>query len=100
LSPAPSKLDFEAIALNFTALSPELKQMFFIDDGMTSDGTIQQFSIPSSATRVFLGTMDGNEWLNNSGTIMVNVAQVVPEPKISAMPLQDLYSCGGWRSGG
>lgn len=99
LTPAPSKLDFEATGLNFTALSPEPKQVFFIGDGMTSGGTIQQFSIPSSATRLFLGTMDGGEWLNNSGAIMVNVAQVVPEPEVYTMLLAGLIllGCGAKR---
>jgi hypothetical protein len=90
LTPAPSKLDFEAIGLNFAILSPEPKQVFFIGDGMTSEGTVQQFSIPSSATRLFLGAMDGGEWLNNSGAIMVNVAQVIPEPEVYAMLLAGL----------
>ena len=90
LSTPPSKLDFEAFGLNFTTLAPQPQQVFFIGDGMTSNGTVQQFSIPSSATRLFLGTMDGNEWLNNSGAIMVDVAQVVPEPETYAMFLAGL----------
>jgi hypothetical protein len=94
LTSAPSKLDFEATGLNFTALSPEPKQVFFIGDGMTSAGTVQQFSIPSSATRLFLGTMDGGEWLNNSGAIMVNVAQGVPEPEIYSMLFAGLVLLG------
>lgn len=83
--PAPPKLDFQTIGLDFTLLSPKLQQVFFIGDGQASNGVIQKFSIPTSATRLFLGTMDGVEWRDNSGSITVNVAQVVPEPDISAM---------------
>ena len=35
LSAAPGALDFSAIGLAFTTLSPELKQPFFIGDGLT-----------------------------------------------------------------
>jgi len=93
LSP-PSKLDFQTIGLNFTALSPELQQVFFIGDGRTSTDAVQEFFIPSSATRLFLGTMDGNEWFNNSGTIVVDVAQIVPEPETYAMLLAGLGFLG------
>ena len=89
LSP-PSKLDFQTIGLDFTVLSPNLQQVFFIGDGRTSGGVTQEFSIPASATRLFLGTMDGGEWSNNSGAIMVDVAQVVPEPEAYAMFLAGL----------
>jgi hypothetical protein len=90
LLPPPPKLDFQTIGLDFNVLSPKLQQVFFIGDGRTSGGLIQEFSIPASATRLFLGTMDGGEWLNNSGAIMVNVAQVVPEPETHAMFLAGL----------
>lgn len=89
LSP-PSKLDFQTIGLNFTALSPKLQQVFFIGDGRTSGGVTQEFSIPASATRLFLGTMDGNEWSNNSGAIVVDIVQSVPEPHTYAMYIAGL----------
>src|SRR5262249_44774054 len=67
LSPAPVGLDFSVIGLNFTALAPALKQVFFIGDGMTNTAVAQQFTVPAGATRLFLGTMDGFEWSNNTG---------------------------------
>jgi hypothetical protein len=85
LSAPPEKLNFQTLGLDFASLSPELQQLFFIGDGRTADDVVQEFSIPADASRLFLGTMDGFEWWNNSGTITVDVAQVVPEPEIYAM---------------
>lgn len=75
-SAAPSALNFSTIGLDFTMLSPVLKQVFFIGDGRTSGNVTQTFVIPTGATRLFLGTMDGYEWSNNSGAIRVNVNSV------------------------
>jgi hypothetical protein len=79
LSPPTTTLNFESIGLNFISLSPELKQVFFIGDGLTGtgDGAIQDFEIPAGATRLFLGTMDGYGWYNNIGSFEV---EVVPVP--------------------
>ncbi len=76
----PSELDFGTIGLNFTSLHPELRQPFFIGDGRTDSAVTQQFFAPLGATRLYLGTMDGFEWNNNSGELDVNPAIVVPEP--------------------
>ena len=35
--------------------------------------------MPVGATRLFLGTMDGYDWVNNAGSLDVSVA-AVPEP--------------------
>ncbi len=67
-SPAPGALNFQTLGLDLLALSPELQQVFFIGDGLTSASAVQQFEIPSGATRLFLGTMDGFGWFNNTGT--------------------------------
>lgn len=75
----PAELDFQTVGLDFLSLAPTLRQVFFVGDGFTSSGTQQQFVIPVGATRLFLGTMDGNEWGNNSGTINV-VGSTVPIP--------------------
>jgi hypothetical protein len=74
LSAAPSALDFSAIGLSFTSLSPGLKQPFFIGDGLTGtgSGTAQSFIVPNDATRLFLGSMDGFGWFNNSGQFAVS----------------------------
>ncbi len=72
---APNTLNFEANGTDFTSLSPELKQVFFIGDGLTGNGNgeVQRFSIPAGATRLYLGTMDGNGWFNNSGVLNVDI---------------------------
>lgn len=79
LTSAPSTLDFSSLGLGFSSLSPELKQTFFIGDGVTGTGSgnTQEFLVPAGATRVFLGTMDGGQWSNNSGEFRVSL---VPEP--------------------
>ncbi|MGD1277195.1 MAG: PEP-CTERM sorting domain-containing protein [Tepidisphaeraceae bacterium] len=85
----PPPLDFSptgshpnALGLNFLTLSPLLYQPFFIGDGMTSGKVVQQFTVPAGATRLYLGTMDGFDWENNTGAFSVdlNVPETVPEP--------------------
>jgi len=83
LSAAPEKLNFQTLGLNFLELAPKLKQIFFIGDGLTGNNTgdIQKFFVPDGATRLYLGTMDGYGWYNNSGKIEVGVSQVpLPAP--------------------
>jgi Flp pilus assembly protein TadG len=64
----PSPLDFStASSRDFTSLSPQLKQVFFVGDGRRSNGEAQQFVVPAGATRLFIGNMDGWQWNNNSG---------------------------------
>jgi len=78
ITPAPHTLDFRSTGnipngINYTTLSPQLKQVFFIGDGVNSQGVSQQVTIPKDATRLFLGTMDGGEWKNNYGVLNVTV---------------------------
>jgi hypothetical protein len=69
-----SPVDFSSSASrNKTVYEPKLKQMFFIGDGMTDDGTIQKFVAPPGATRLFLATWDFYEWNNNAGSRNVKV---------------------------
>jgi len=81
LTAAPGSLNFSSIGLNFSSLAPQVKQVFFIGDGLTgtNSGAVQNFIVPTGATRLFLGTMDGYEWNNNTGSFSVTV-QAVPEP--------------------
>jgi len=80
LTPAPAPLDFSAIGLNFSSLAPQVKQVFFIGDGLTGTGSgaVQNFIVPAGATRLFLGPLDSATF-NNSGSFTVTV-QAVPEP--------------------
>ncbi len=64
----PARLDFNSTSKrDFASLSPQLRQPFFIGDGRTSSGEVQQFVVPAGATRMFIGTMDSYEWSNNVG---------------------------------
>ena len=84
----PSTLNFTPSALgkNFVSLSPEIGQVFFIGDGVTSDNKAQTFIAPTGATRLFLGIPDGfgfdgapGAYDDNDGAFVVNVTSV-PEP--------------------
>jgi len=46
---APATLDFSdtGLGINFLSLSPELRQIFYIGDGITSGGDFQQFIAPT-----------------------------------------------------
>jgi hypothetical protein len=67
-SAPPRSLDFStSLSRDFTTLQPELKQLFFIGDGLNSQGIKQQFIAPAGATRLFLATWDFFEWNNNAG---------------------------------
>jgi hypothetical protein len=72
-SRAPKALDFGAIGTEFVSISPQLKQVFFLGSGATRAGITQRFVVPKGATRLFLGTMDGFEWNNNTGFFSVAV---------------------------
>ena len=96
-TPVPATiLDFQAgaLGLNFTSLSPGLKQVFFIGDGMTDGGTVQSFIVPTGATRLYLGTMDGFGWAGNNGAFALDVS-AVPEPANALLALAGL----GWLLG-
>ena len=71
---APASIDFSggAVGLSFTTLSPLVQQAFFIGDGLTGSGsgTVQKFIVPAGATRLYLGTVDGFGWYNNSASLI------------------------------
>ena len=87
---APSRLQFSYEG--FTDLAPSLNQTFFIGDGWTGNGigTVQRFSSPTDATRLFLGFSDGNNFKGLPGTYADNVGSLhvnytiipVPEPSV------------------
>jgi len=56
----PARFDYTDVDTETTAeFSPELNQVFFVGDGLTSDGTTQSFFVPASATSVSFGVADG-----------------------------------------
>lgn len=99
LDPAPSRLDFTN-GWDFVDLSPQLNQVFFVGDGLTGTGAVQQFHVPNGATRLFLGFADGpsfqgapGQYDDDTGLLTANFA-VTPEPSglallgIAAISLQ------------
>lgn len=82
-SSTPSDLDFSGSGINFTSLSPELNQPFFIGDG---DNGNQIFNIPSGASILYLGIADGldtttfniggpvNFYVDNGGSFDVSLS--------------------------
>jgi len=77
---APTELDFTT-----PTKTPGLQQVFFI-----GDGSLGSITAPAGATRLFLGTVDGFGWNNNTGAIDVTVsalAGAAPEPASWALLL-------------
>lgn len=71
---APSNLDFnDSTQRDYSTLSPQLKQVFFVGDGKRSNGEVQKIIVPSGATRVFIGMMDAWQWNDNVGNFKFNV---------------------------
>jgi N-acetylneuraminic acid mutarotase len=72
--PPPPALDFSTQETrDYVELHPQLKQVFFIGDAKTSTGVQQKVFVPTGATRLFLGIMDGIEWTGNSGAFYATV---------------------------
>ncbi len=70
----PPALDFSTDASrDYTSLSPQIAQPFFIGDGKTSGGAQQKIVVPPGATRLYLGSMDPYGWWNNAGNASVTV---------------------------
>jgi hypothetical protein len=71
---APGALDFTTPdSRDYDTISPLLQQVFYIGDGMISTGGQHHVTVPAGATRLFLGTMDGFEWKNDSGAFSVQI---------------------------
>lgn len=96
--PAPATLDFTpaGLGLDFATLSPELGQVFYIGDGITSGGIFQAFTAPIGATRMFFGIPDGfgfggppGAYDDNDGAyrIIVGVDEdpIIPEPTTAGL---------------
>lgn len=80
--PAPTTIDFgpSGIGVDFVSLSPELGQIFYIGNGVTSSNRLQQYVAPLGATRVFFGIPDGfgfggppGAYDDNDGSYVVTV---------------------------
>jgi RHS repeat-associated protein len=97
-SAAPPTLDFSPSGnvpggIDYTTISPELKQVFFIGDGRTSGGQIQQIVVPNGATRLYLGVMSAGATSSSFGSFAVTVQPYSPAsaPTVpSTTPFSDL----------
>ncbi len=81
----PSDLDFRSGGnvpggIDYTSLSPSLRQLFFIGDGWTSTGIEQTIVVPAGATRLFLANASTGAWQNNVGAFEVQVFDAMNEP--------------------
>lgn len=86
-TPAPTPLDFSsATSRDYLELAPALQQPFFIGDGLTRSGDVQQVIAPVGATRLVLGVMDGYHWKDNEGAFAVTISRAgqASEPKIDS----------------
>ena len=77
---APASLDYKVLGLDAASYSPGVNQIFWIGDGRTGlgSGAVQNFVVPVGATRLYLGTVDGSGWFNNSGSASIAIAGLTP----------------------
>lgn len=96
----PDTLNFQTNGLgqDFTTLSPELGQVFFIGDGFSSTGEQQKFIAPDGATRLFLGIPDGfsfdgspGAYEDNDGSYAVTVNRSSPAPEEPGLAGVSIY---------
>ena len=78
---APAPLDFHSLGEGFERLSPAIDQPFFIGDGLSATGAVQQFLVPDAARTLVLGVVDGTHfhgspsaYADNIGAITAHVA--------------------------
>jgi hypothetical protein len=82
-SAPPRTLDFRDPAdRDYLAIAPALKQPFFIGDGVTSTGAVQQVIAPAGSARLFLGIMDEYRSADNEGGFTVQVTRTASSPPI------------------
>ena len=83
LSPAPASLNFSTPASrDYSRLTPQVKQPFFVGNGRTSAQKLQTVVVPPGATRLFLGVMDGCGWSSNRGSFTASIFDLAPKLSI------------------
>jgi hypothetical protein len=87
LTAPPAALDFTTTASrDFSTLSPQLSQPFFIGAGENSSDILQEFIAPAGATRLYFGPMDEYNWSDNTGSFQIVATDItaistsLPEP--------------------
>jgi hypothetical protein len=88
--PAPAaRLDFSPPPVgrgeSFTSLAPGLRRPFFIGDGLTrtGSGAVQQFTVPPTATRLFLGIAEAFGFVGPPGAAGDNSGEFTAPVRIS-----------------
>jgi hypothetical protein len=72
----PPGLDFSSqTARDYTTIDPQVQQSFYVGTGLTSTNQTQSIVVPANAGRLYMGTMDGQEWSNNAGTFKATISQ-------------------------
>ncbi len=112
---APARLDFSntGLGVDFDTLSPDLGQVFFIGDGVTSLNVFQEFIAPVGATRLFVGITDAfgfngapGAFDDNDGSYRIKIGinedpdgpVTVPEPTTLSMLVLGLAGIGfAWK---
>lgn len=82
---APATLDFTGNE-NFASLAPEVGQVFYIGDGMTSSSQMQTFQIPTTATRAFFGFLDGSAFHGTATFYTDNTGQLSFTTTVTSTP--------------
>jgi hypothetical protein len=93
VAPPPATLSFTGDE-NFTELSPQIGQVFFVGDGLTNLAQTQIFHVPMGATRLFLGFADGDAfhgdpefYQDNLGALTVETVELVASPEPTSLIL-------------
>jgi endoglucanase len=88
----PPTIDFTG-QHNLPSYSPLLGQVFFVGDGTTSGGGLEQYHVPAGATRLFLGMADASSYhgmpdayFDNSGTLSVAISATPSDPPVGLLP--------------
>ncbi len=96
---APASLDFSSTSLgrSFSELSPLLQQTFYIGDGLTGEGSgsVQTFWVPDSATRLFLGIVDGAYFVGGPDYYDNNVGSFAATFSVTTVPEIGLNAFAG-----
>jgi hypothetical protein len=93
---APATLSYNDTSAGGSSFSPVLQQVFFVGDGLDANAAIQTFSVPTGATRFYLGFADSwngssvtgppGDYSDNGGSLNVTIT-AIPEPATGSLLL-------------
>lgn len=92
---APSTLNFSnaGLGVDFLSLAPDLGQVFFIGDGVTSGNVFQEFIAPAGTTRFFVGITDAfgfngapGAFDDNDGSYRIRIGINETPPVVTSEP--------------